>query len=714
MMTEGGVSSFVKKVRKYLDPQKDLKSGLPANNELIDNIEIIQLATLRSFWTDSPEIPFPEEDEVVWWEVWQRKTVNDTDKTSRILQNLKAVGVDIGVSELVFSEHRVRLVRGSARQLSQSLLLLDNLAELRKPQEITDFITHKDVSHTGRQEWLEDLINRTDILVENNSVLICLLDSGVNNQHPLITPFLPDDRLYSLKPDDWGPYDSCPNGGHGTGVAGLSIYGDLTDALASSERLSIIHGLESFKILETTNPNAPEFYGAITEEACSTPIVDRPDNPRVYCMTVADENLSFRGRPSAWSAAIDKITFGSSFDPVFPQLFILSSGNIVLHRHEEYPDKNYLNSVHDPAQAYNAISVGAYTRKDRIDQSTGYNALAEYGGMAPCNSTSLLWEPQWPLKPDIVMEGGNFSTDGTFTSDHPSLKLLTADKDYPTDIFLPFGDTSASAALVSKLAAELRATYPEFWPETIRALMIHSAEWTEAMLGRRNFNSLNERERINLLRSVGYGVPIKEKALQSANNSLTLVAERYIQPYRQEESSAKYNEYHLFKLLWPVDVLRDALFDQDVTLKVTLSYFIEPNPSSRNKRYANHFQYHSHALEFAVIKPEETPQTFQRRISASSESTDEGIDSSGEPWSIKRVRSRGSVKKDFITMSGAEMAERNILAVYPKNGWYKSRKKLGKVAASVRYSILVSLETPNTEVDLYTPVVNQIGNLIEL
>ncbi len=610
MMTEGGVSKFIKKIKQYLDPRKDTASLRPANTPLINNISEIRIATLQSFWTDAPEVPFPEEHQVLWWEVWFRRTDNDEIRNNRVLENLRAIGVEIGVSELIFAEHRVRLVRGSASQLSNSLLLLDNLAELRRPQETADFILHRNDNYQDQKEWLDDLISRTEVGFDENGVIICLLDSGVNNRHPLISPFLSDDRLYSYKPLDWGVYDGWSNGGHGTGVAGLALYGDLIEAINTPHKIRILHGLESFKIIHSNAHTDPQLYGAVTEYAASQPIVDRPNNPRVYCMTVTDCEFAFKGRPSTWSAAVDKIVFGTLLEPISPQIFIISGGNVEITKPDEYPDKNHIESIHDPGQAYNALTVGAYTRKDRIDPSSGYTHLASHGAMAPCNSTSVIWDHQWPIKPDIVMEGGNSSHNTYFTADHPSLKLLTTDKDYPKSHFLPFGDTSGAAALAAKMAAELKTRYPNYWPETIRALMVHSADWTSAMLNSRTFSNLTERERINVLRSVGYGVPIVEKAMYSASNSLTLVSEREIQPYKLDGSSTKYNEYQLFTLPWPVDVLRDYLFDQDVKLTVTLSYFIEPNPGSR--RYANHYQYHSHALDFAVIKPEEPLEVFQK------------------------------------------------------------------------------------------------------
>jgi hypothetical protein len=55
-------------------------------------------------------------------------------------------------------------------------------------------------------------------------------------------------------------------------------------------------------------------------------------------------------------------------------------------------------------------------------------------------------------------------------------------------------------------------------------------------------------------------------------------------------------------------------------------------------------------LEFAVIKERVTLEQFQRRISKAAELDEDQIDNTDEHWSIKRVRSRGSIKKDLKTM----------------------------------------------------------------
>ena len=75
------------------------------------------------------------------------------------------------------------------------------------------------------------------------------------------------------------------------------------------------------------------------------------------------------------------------------------------------------------------------------------------------------------------------------------------------DVFTLSGDTSAATALASRMAARLFARYPGIWPETVRALLVHFAEWTPEMLGGRDPWNLTGDELRELLRTVGYGAP---------------------------------------------------------------------------------------------------------------------------------------------------------------------------------------------------------------
>lgn len=207
------------------------------------------------------------------------------------------------------------------------------------------------------------------------------------------------------------------------------------------------------------------------------------------------------------------------------------------------------------------------------------------------------------------MEGGNNALQHGGVIDPESLLLLSTSRGgIGRSLITTFNDTSAATALASKFAAELYVAYPALRPETIRALMVHSADWTPAMLGNRTIGQLTAPERENLLAHIGYGVPNLAKAKYSLNNSLSMIVERTITPFKLEQSVVKTNEFHLFDLPWPTEVLQDLL-GTIVKFKITLSYFIEPNPG--NKTYELSASYKSHGLRFKMINPRESLENFR-------------------------------------------------------------------------------------------------------
>jgi hypothetical protein len=54
------------------------------------------------------------------------------------------------------------------------------------------------------------------------------------------------------------------------------------------------------------------------------------------------------------------------------------------------------------------------------------------------------------------------------------LNLLTTNNS-PRMLLGTLGETSAATAAVAGIAGRLMARYPDYWPETIRGLLIHSA-----------------------------------------------------------------------------------------------------------------------------------------------------------------------------------------------------------------------------------------------
>jgi hypothetical protein len=208
------------------------------------------------------------------------------------------------------------------------------------------------------------------------------------------------------------------------------------------------------------------------------------------------------------------------------------------------------------------------------------------------------------------------------------------------------GAASELARLVARDAAVLQNRYSDLWPETIRGLLVHSADWTETM--KAPFLPLNSREqKERLLRYCGYRVPDFQRASWSASNELTLIAQDDLQPFEKRAGGGyKSKDINLHTLPWPSDVLSD-LGDTEVQLRVTLSYFVEPNPARRGWR--GRYRYASHGLRFEVKTATETREEFRARVNLAlrSEDDDEQYEGDAQHWMLgPQLRHLGSLHSD--------------------------------------------------------------------
>lgn len=319
----------------------------------------------------------------------------------------------------------------------------------------------------------------------------------------------------------------------------------------------------------------------------------------------------------------------------------------------------------------------------------------------------MLWGGAWPVKPEVCFDGGNVATDGYGNyMDADDLGLLTTGKDVPRGYFDVIHATSAATGVASCMAAEVMRSNPDLWPETVKALIVHSARWTEQM--KKDFlpeDDTTKTGRKNLLRSCGWGVPGLNRALESLDNRVNLIIQREIRPFTED---GKLNEMHLYELPWPQEELL-KLADARAELRVTLSYFIEPNPSARGR--STKFQYQSMGLRFQVNGSAQTADDLLRSINRKAREQaggDNGGSSGSGDWYLGQSRDVGSIHSDFKLMNAAELANARYLAVYPVGGWWSHRTALGKAGCSVRYALIVSIETESVEADLYSEIVAKI------
>ena len=109
---------------------------------------------------------------------------------------------------------------------------------------------------------------------------------------------------------------------------------------------------------------------------------------------------------------------------------------------------------------------GAFTEKvDIVDPAfAGYVPIAPAGELSPRSRTSVLWDRQWPVKPDVVFEGGNLAHDGASPGNSiDDLQLLTTYHRPDHRHFTTLGDTSAATALAAGMAGSILAARPKLW-----------------------------------------------------------------------------------------------------------------------------------------------------------------------------------------------------------------------------------------------------------
>jgi len=79
---EGKVSHFLKRFEDYAKTTPKVK-GERRHEDMLDRVADLQLATLRSLWTDATTA-YPADDEKIWWEVWLRR--HDGKELQRIIE----------------------------------------------------------------------------------------------------------------------------------------------------------------------------------------------------------------------------------------------------------------------------------------------------------------------------------------------------------------------------------------------------------------------------------------------------------------------------------------------------------------------------------------------------------------------------------------------------------------------------------------------------
>ena len=359
-----------------------------------------------SFWTDKPAALPDDPQAQIWWEVWCMRGFE-----GEVLQVLQQLECEIADEDyhLTFPETVVVPIFARRADIEVALFACKGITELRRGSDTPSFFMED--QRENQHNWAGNLAERI-VWPGSDVPRVCLLDTGVNRAHVLIEPALAESDLLTAN-SDWVPTDNQAVS-HGTEMAGLTLHGDLVAALQDQNERPLRHRLESVRIMPSDGfpPNELARLSTITSTAVALAEIQNPDSDRVFCMAITNEDVSGE-RGTSWSASVDRAASGKmeGDDANAPRrLFFISAGNVpaVMNFADLQPLQNY--PIEDPAQAWNALTVGGYTEKQTIDDDglDGYRPMAPMGDLSPYSRNSLAWvQGKTPVKPEIVMEAGN-------------------------------------------------------------------------------------------------------------------------------------------------------------------------------------------------------------------------------------------------------------------------------------------------------------------
>jgi hypothetical protein len=333
--------------------------------------------------------------------------------------------------------------------------------------------------------------------IKEDSPTICIIDSGVVREHPLLQGVI--DEVIDFTEMGGNGYD---NDGHGTFVAGLAAYGD-------SFQGEIHHPDMRVAIAKVMNKDGEQ----IDLETILPRVVERFHNKtRIFNMTLS-KNVCCRPLDTELASKIDEL------ERKYNVLFCIPTGNIRLNTIEEFINNGeqyplYLERPESlllqPGEACNMITVGSIARKESKTSLAGQNA--------PSPFTRRGHTPEDRIKPDFVEFDGNVAhirrPNGVHVYEDENISTVSLNSNFENSYLTTENGTSFSTPLISRYAAKIIQKFPRASPNLIKALLINSTA----------YDGLSRRDK----RILGHGKPILENALHSTPYRVTYYLESSI------------------------------------------------------------------------------------------------------------------------------------------------------------------------------------------
>ena len=565
-------------------------------------------------------------------------------------------------------------------------------------QYLFDVTEYDDLTYAHPETGEEEVIEVDFYSPPDHAATVCIIDSGIQEGHRMITDAIDEDSSRSYLTADDSVVDNVPGGGHGTKVAGAILFGN---EIPKEGDFQHILWIQNARVLSDTGwlPEdlfPPEIMNQIAEDYNETKVFNLSINSNRSCKTV---------HMSEWAAAIDSISHEQD------KLFIISAGNINqtnllpnnpgirehLQAGRNYP--NYLlrnaSRIANPGQSCFSLTVGSVGRIKYEDEDR-----ESFAGQDEPSSFTRTGPGIWNMvKPDVVEYGGDYVKERTpnpliTVETSSAIEVVKSTVDGANALGYDIG-TSFAAPKVSHIAGQVLNEIPLASANLIRALIVQSARHPDGIFRNPSLNNI---------RTYGYGIPDRLRATQNHERRITLTAESNI--------AAKQAEIYTIRI---PDEMRGVADEYDILIEVTLAFTARPRRTRRKTK-----SYLSTWVDWQSSKLDETFNHFRSRVSEYTEG-DEPVEKQEEDggsiqWQIRENPNWGSVKglrrqdsslqKDWVIMKPYNIPEEFSLAVVGHQGWEKD------IRSEVPYALAVSFEVLGAEIDVYNLIA--IENEIEV
>ncbi|MBN8666551.1 MAG: S8 family peptidase [Chitinophagales bacterium] len=524
---------------------------------------------------------------------------------------------------------------------------------------------------------------------ENTVAKVCVIDSGIQENHRLIQPAI--DSINSRSYVDGSPStaDYVRQSGHGTKVAGAILY---PFSIPKNGQIKLESIIQNARILDNNNRIVTSrFEPKLMEQIIS----DYPDT-RIFNLSVAEDSAYIGTHMPSLAASLDKLIHEKDI------LFIIAAGNLYLSSADatnlgitehlaagkNYP--TYLNEpeskVANPGVSYFGITVGSIAKENFEDAD--YKALAGTNYISPFSRTGLgMWGC---MKPDVVEFGGDLIKNKLsvelITKELTSPELVNSTLYGASSVGKDSYGTSFSTPKVSYIASKLQTEHPTETAQMYRALIIQSARLPEHCFHNPTLNDF---------RYYGYGVPDINRALNNSQTRITFIQDSKVGPKKAD----------IYRLKIPEE-LRGEGKEFRILVEVTLTF----TAKTRLTRKGSH-SYLSNWLEWQSSKYNESFNSFRNRTIEYLETDedvieagaiDEGVNSikwiirENPAWTNNEInRNNSTAQKSWTLIEPQQFAEEFSIAVIGHFGWDKNLEN------ETNYALCVSFELLDAQMNIY-------------